>query len=159
MLGGFLSRLEAVRSSPEAAAKARRTVLAALDDPDIGARRAAIDSLLGLKDDPEVKAALERVAASDPYSIQGRDNQAKFLLRDEAERVLSVKPEDLYYVMRTPATRECRVQQSTEPPVGARFMGPFESLPTATVRMCSHYDDNGDPSLCRSVQPKGTCRE
>ena len=34
VLGGFLTRLEAVRSSPEAAAKARRAVLAALKDPN-----------------------------------------------------------------------------------------------------------------------------
>jgi hypothetical protein len=160
VLGGFLTRQEAVRSNPEAAAKAKAAILVALEDSEPRVRRVAASSSLALKDDPEIRVKLQLMAASDPEGTWGADGKPRFLVRDAATQMLSAKEADFYYVMRTPDTRECRIQKATESPAGISFLGPLTSASIAKDVMCSHIDDTGtDRSLCSSVQPKNACRQ
>jgi hypothetical protein len=161
VLGEFLERLEAVQANPEAAAKAHRAIKAALDDPDSIVRSSAAGSLATLRDEPDAKARLEAVASSDPGASWWRtEGRPEFPARDSAAAILALKEEDLYYVIRTPETRQCRVQRSTESAFGVRHMGPYTTPEVAAQLMCSHYDDTSkDPAICWSVQPKNACRQ
>lgn len=159
VLGEFLERLEDIRANPEAAAKAHRAIIAALDDPDSIVRTSATGSLATIRDDPGTKARLEAIASSDPGASWWRnEGKPEFPARDSAAAILALKEEDLYYVIRTPETKQCRVQRSTESAFALRHMGPYTTPEVATQLMCTHYDDTGkNPSLCWSVHPKNAC--
>jgi|ERR1035441_6727930 hypothetical protein len=65
---------------------------------------------------------------------------------------------DQFWVMRTSTANVCRVQKSTESPIGNRFKGPFDTKPKATKAMCDNYDSSmEDPSKCWAVLPKDAC--
>jgi hypothetical protein len=159
VLREFLRRQETVRSNPDAAAKARRAILAALSDPDPSARRVAAGAALTFKDEPDVKARLEAVAAADYEARLEGDGKIHFPVRDEAARVLKANEADFFYVMRSVDTRECRVQRAVETPTGLKYLGPYDSSDEAAHQMCAHYDDAGkDPSVCGAISPKTACK-
>jgi hypothetical protein len=66
-LGWCLQRPAMMRANPDVLAKIRRELLADLSDPDRSIRGHAVEALSALRTDPEVRAKLQTVAATDPY--------------------------------------------------------------------------------------------
>jgi hypothetical protein len=160
VLGGFLTRLEAVRSNPGAKAKAKAAIIAALDDPGPWVRRAAAGALAGLKNDTEVVQRLQSMTISDPETSTDRAGTRRYPLREAAARVLSMREVDLYYVLRAPDGRTCHIEKGADSAAPIALFGPLETPEIAMQVMCGHIDDTRkDPSLCWSVQPKNACRQ
>ncbi len=157
-IGGFLTRLEAARSSPEAAAKAKGAIRAALDDSASSVRSSAIGALILFREEPEIRARLEAVASGDPEMRWANDGKLHFPVREDAARVLSARESELYYVVRTPESGECRIRKAPDPPIGVALYGPLETADAARHVMCTHLDGaSKESSLCWSEYPKNAC--
>ena len=64
-----------------------------------------------------------------------------------------------WVVNRQTTNRVCRVQRTTESPIGERFLGPFASRADATKTMCNNLDPNmEDPRKCWGTVPDDACR-
>jgi hypothetical protein len=160
-LGECLKRPTSMRSHPDAIAKARAALLAAVDSLDFAYRQAAVEALFPLRNDSEVRTRLELVAGSDSFlgPVQPRETRPRFWLRDEAARIL--KPSDgdkSWYVTKGPEARQCRVQEVSDPGVGDLYLGPFPKAEDAKRSMCNHVDrGTSNPSLCLKVEPAAAC--
>jgi HEAT repeat protein len=160
VLGGFLTRLDSVRSNPEAADRAKAAILRALDDADAWVRRAAVRSLLPLNDVPEVRAKLQSMARQDPEIRWDIDGRARFPVREAAASVLTMNKVDLYYVFRSPDSGVCRIGKPPNPGEEVSLFGPFESEDVVKHVMCTHVDSTGkDPKVCWGVQPTNACQQ
>lgn len=160
VLGGFLTRLSEVRANPEAAARARVAIIGATGDTDPWVRAIATESLLPLRDEPDVRTRLEEIARGDSQSRQSNNGEVRFPVREAAARVLKTSELDLFYVFRTSESGVCRVGRSATAPEGIAFFGPMLTEDAARQVMCTHVDEDGrTPSLCWAVQPGDSCRE
>jgi len=156
-----LTRQALMRAYPEAVAKVQKALLAALDSPEEAIREWAAAGLSVFRKEPEVRSKLSALASSDPYvnsSERIAKGGARFPVRQAAARALATpNAADLYYVMRTADTGECRVQRGAEPPVGEPYIGPVQD---AKHQMCTHYDPaSKDPYLCWRVYPRNACTQ
>ncbi len=161
-LGWCLQRPALMRANPDVEAKIRSELLADLDDPDWSIRSHAVDALIPLRADPEVRAKLQILAATDPYvtsefSPPGRP-AARFIVRDGTSSILASDAFS-FYVTRTAETRSCRIQPASETPIGQQIIGP-ETQNFVKRMMCSHYDPTGvDPQSCWLVEPVNACTQ
>jgi hypothetical protein len=159
-LGYCLQRPALMQANPDVEAKVRRELLADLDDPDWSVRSHAGEALIPLRTDPEVRAKLQVMAATDPYVNQDYFNNlgGRYLLRDGASFILGSDAFS-FFATRTPETRSCRVQPASEAPVGEQIIGPETSAMVRRV-MCSHYDPTGQElSMCWLVEPANACQQ
>ena len=161
-LGWCLQRPAMMGANPDVLAKIRRELLADLSDPDRSIRDHAVEALSALRTDPEIRAKLQIVADTDPYVTSELSTPAKpgprYIVRDGASFVLNSDAFS-FYVTRTPDTRVCRIQQTSEALVEEQFIGP-ESKAMLKPSMCRHYDPTGqDPSLCWKVEPANACSQ
>jgi hypothetical protein len=159
VLGWCLQRPAVMLANPAVESKIRSALLADLDDPEWQVRLVAAEVLSSLRTDPEVRAKLQSIAASDPYS--GPDGLTQggtaFRVRETADRALNPPDAFSFYVTRSPGTRSCRVQPASEAPTGELFIGP-ERANVVRPTMCSHYDPTGlDPQSCWLVEPANAC--
>jgi hypothetical protein len=161
-LGWCLQRPAMMRANPDVAIKIRRELLTDLGDPDWSIRLHAVDALIPLRTDPEVRAKLQAVAATDPYITA--DNSppnrpgARFVVRDGASFILNSDAFS-FYVTRTPETRSCHLQSASEPLRGEAVIGP-ERRSMLQPLMCSQYDPTGQElSLCWRVEPPNACAQ
>lgn len=70
----------------------------------------------------------------------------------------SVATADEFWVMRATTSNSCRVQKSTEAPIGARYKGPFDTRENARRAMCAALDSSmTDHTKCWVVVPDGAC--
>jgi hypothetical protein len=141
--------------------KARAVLLAALGHADSSVRQAALEGLFPLRSDPGVRAKLEVVANSDPYVGPPHPTEARgrYWIREQAARLLRPPDGDkAYFVMRSPDSRECRVQEESEPAIGDRYIGPFPKAENAKRSLCTHVDAiTLNPSLCWRTVPADAC--
>jgi hypothetical protein len=161
-LGWCLQRPAMMRANPDVLAKIRRELLADLSDPDRSIRGHAVEALSALRTDPEVRAKLQTVAATDPYVTSELSTPVRpgprYIVRDGASFALNSDALS-FYVTRTSDTRVCRIQQASDALVEEQFIGP-ESKTMLKPSMCRHYDPTGqDPSLCWKVEPANACSQ
>lgn len=160
-LGECLKRASALSARPDVMPKIRSELIAALNHPDSGARQAALEGLFPLRNEPEIRAKLELLAISDPYVGPPHRNEARgrYWLREQATRI--VRPPDgdkAYFVMRSPDSHECRVQEQAERALGQRYIGPFLKAESAESSLCKHVDTiTLNPSLCWRTVPNDAC--
>lgn len=166
-LGQCLTRVSAMQSAPDALAKVRTELLAALDDPAPRVRTVAAHALGALHSDPEVRAKLELVAGTDPYlsSVNANASPAsagasRFAVRDAARQALNGPTADDFYIVRSTGTLECRVEKASSGQPEFSFIGPILGAGEARHQMCLHQDRTGkdDPALCRAVSPQDACQ-
>lgn len=150
-LGWCLERPSMMLLNPDMFDEIRSELLADLNDPDWSVRQHAVDALPAIRTDPEVRARLQIVAATDPYVASGH-----YSVREAASLMLS-SDSFSFYVTRTSDTRLCSVQQTSEVIIVQQFIGP-ERKAVLKPLMCSHYDPTGqDASLCWKVEPANAC--
>jgi hypothetical protein len=162
-LGKLAQRQELVRSNSDEVKRIHDAILSALGDPSPFVRMAAVDSAAALGDDPQIHQKLKSLSLTDSYSPSPSKNtdasergMRPFPIRVAAERALSTKQ---FYVMRDNTKYGCRVQESTESPIGNRFLGPYSSSDEARVNMCKNFDDSAsDTSKCWDLYPKDACK-
>ena len=159
VLGSCLQRPAMMLANPAVGSKIRSALMAELNDPEWQVRLVAAEVLSPLRTDPEVRAKLQSIAASDPYS--GPDGLTQggtaFRVREAAARALNPPDAFSFYVTRSLDTRSCRVQPASEAPAGELFIGP-ERTTVVRPTMCSHYDPTGlDPQSCWLVEPLNVC--
>jgi hypothetical protein len=156
-----LQRPTLMRANVGLESKIKRELLTDLDSSDWSVRVVAAEALSPLTADLDVRAKLQRVAASDPYiGPDGATNGGvAFRVREMAARTLNPPDALLYYVARTSNSRVCRVQHASQAVTDERFIGP-ETADFVRRIMCSHYDPTSqDPSLCWKVEPANTCSQ
>ena len=157
-LGYCFTRVSLMRRAPEASAKARSAIITALDDSDPNMRQAAVGAVDAFRNDPEVKAKLERLAASDTYRNPGFGD--RFTIREGARIELDRSDTGSFYVTRNQETKACQVQPTSEKPIGEQFIGPFPTIYIAEVGMCQHFEQAAqNPNLCWRVTPPQICKE
>lgn len=149
-------------ANPDVLAIIRRELLADLSDPDRTIRDHAVEALVALRADPEVRAKLQIVADTDPYIDLELGLPAKpgprYLIREGASFVLNSEAFS-FYVTRTSDTHVCRIQPASEALAEEQFLGP-QSKAMLKSLMCSHYDPTGqDPSLCWKIEPANACSQ
>jgi len=160
LLGQCLTRISAMQAAPDALAKARKALLAALGDSEPTVRSTAARALVSLRDDPEVHAKLELLAATDAYVSRATPTAAaRFTVRDAARQALNGARPDDFYIIRTTDTFACRVEQTNSVQARIAFIGPISGTDGARKQMCMHLDRTGkDPSLCWAVSPQEACQ-
>ncbi len=63
-----------------------------------------------------------------------------------------------FWVMRVTTSNTCRVQESTESPIGERFKGPFSTREAARQEMCRQLDPTlSDTGKCWHTMPANAC--
>jgi HEAT repeat protein len=161
-LGWCLQRPALLRSHPDVLTKIRRELLADLGDPEWSIRSGAVGALSALRTDPEVRAKLQAMAATEPSLAAELRNPNRsgtpHTLRYAISSMLDSDDSSFsFYVTRTAGTRVCRIQPSSDSPVDEQFIGP-ETKSMLTSLMCSHFDPTGqDPSVCWRVEPVNAC--
>ncbi len=158
-LGMCLLRPAMIRANPDLQAKIKRELLADLDSPDWAVRVVAAESLAPLRDAPEVRAKLQRVAALDPYygPDGGTNGGMAFRVRDWARTALNPPDAFSYYVTRTPDGGVCQVRPASQTDPREALFGP-KTANWVRRDMCDHYDPTGhDPALCWRVEPANAC--
>jgi hypothetical protein len=156
-----LQRPTLISANPGLESRIKRELLTDLDSQDWSVRVVAAEALTPLRTDLEVRAKLQRVAASDPYiGPDGATNGGvSYRVREMAARTLNPPDALLYYVARTSESRVCRVQPASQAVTEERFIGP-ETADFVRRIMCSHYDPVGqDPSMCWKVEPANACSQ
>jgi hypothetical protein len=117
--------------------------------------------------EPVVRAKLQSLAASDPYLAPTEDSVGpekrtgvgRFRVREAAARSLNPSDAFSFYVVRTPDSLVCRIQQASEQFLGEPFIGPERQI-VIKPTMCSHYDPTGkDSSLCWKIEPVDACSQ
>lgn len=153
-LGKFLQRPQFAQDQ-NAVAQARRGLIRALGDTSPFVRIAAVDSIVAIRNLPEVKRKLENMAAKDPYRSKTVPS-VLFPVQEAAKHALATSD---YWVIRANTSFQCRIQAGDESPLGERYLGPYATRAEAKKDMCSHYDDTmSDPTKCWDLYPKDACK-
>lgn len=161
-LAWCLQRPALMRSHPDVLIKIRRELLADIGDPEWSIRSGAVAALSALRTDPEVRAKLQAMAATEPsLAAELRNPNGSGAPHTLRYAILSILDSDdlsfSFYVTRKAGTRVCRIQPSSDSPVDEQFIGP-ETKSMLTSLMCSHFDPTGqDPSVCWRVEPVNAC--
>jgi hypothetical protein len=160
-LGQLALRQDVVQGDAVAIAKIRMATLAAADDPEWYVRTYAVGALMPFRQDPNVKAKLEVVIATDPYAspfLLTAEGGSRFPVREAAMMALKATEDDIFFVVRTSDRRECRIRRGIDARSVLRFIGPIRDEENAVHSMCTHYDEAGtDPAMCWIVLPRNAC--